>query len=197
MIDAAVLDDAKRLVAKLRSRGDEYNALVVEQLIVASGTSPGGSLGAQPSDRLSLRQAARALNLPIRIVKNWVATGKVRTVVVDGQTLVDRSSLLAYLDGLRSTRRSSASPAADETTRRELLSLAYPGDLLQRLRDLLEVRQERSLSPAERAELDRLEEATQHLSAMRLHVWLRQREEGGARGGDQEEGFGRADPRAG
>lgn len=197
MVDAAILDDAKRLVAHLRSQGDEHDALVVEQLIVASGTAPGSSPVPQPSDSLSFRQAARALNLPIRTVKDWLTTGKVRGVVVDGETLVDRSSLLAYLDSLRTTRRSSALPATDETTRRELLSLAYPGDMLHRLRDLLGVRQERGLSQAERMELDRLEEASQHISAMRLRAWLGQREGFGVRGDDQEESFGHPDPLAG
>jgi hypothetical protein len=176
VIDAAELDAAKRLAADLRSRGDERNAQVVEHLIAASRLDPGSPAIRQPPDYLTCRQAARALNVHIRTVNDWVATGKVRTVVANGQALVDRSSLLAYLDGLRPARAASLPRPADEATRRALMAVAYPGDVLQRLRELLDARQERSLSAKERAELDRLEDVAQRVSAARLREWLRQRE---------------------
>lgn len=192
MVDVDILDDAKRLVADLRARGDEHNAQVIEQLIVATGTSASGSAIPQSPDRLSFRQAARALNVRIETIKNWVATGKVRAVVINGQELVDRSSLLAYLKRLRVRRAPNASEPGDETTRRELLSLVYPGDTLQRLRELLDARQERSLTAEERAELDHLEEVSQRVSATRLREWVRQREGAAFAGDGQEEGFGRS-----
>lgn len=176
MIDDAVLDDAKRLVASLRAHGDEHNALVVEHLIVASGAPPTSSAAIPRPDHLSFRQAARVLNLRVQTIKSWVATGKVRAVVEDGEAHVDRSSLLAYLDGLRAARAPSLSRLAEETTRQKLLSLAYPDDILQRLRDLLDARQKRSLSAEEREELNRLEEVTHRVSAARLRDWLRQRD---------------------
>jgi hypothetical protein len=194
MIDAADLDAAKRLAADLRLRGDEHNAQVVEHLIAASRAAPVGPVVIRPPEYLTFRQAARALNVRIRTIKDWVATGKVRAVVADGQTLVDRSSLLAYLDGLHPSRAARMPRPADEATRRALVSLAYPGDVLQRLRELLDARLERGLSAEERAELDRLEEVAHRVSAARLREWLRQHEASALAGGDQEEGVGRPDP---
>ncbi len=196
MVDAAVLDDAKRLVANLRAHGDEHNARIVEHLIVASGMPPISPAVIQPPDYISYRQAARGLNVRIQTMKNWVASGKVRSVVVEGEAQVDRRSLLAYLDSLRATRSATVSHSTDEPTRRDLLSLAYPGDTLVRLRELLDARQERTLSVEERDELNRLEEASCRISATRMRAWLGQREHSELPGGGQEDGFARSGPPA-
>jgi hypothetical protein len=109
-------------------------------------------------------------------IKSWVATGKVRTSIKDGQTMVHRDSLLAFLDSLRASHTARASRSEEAATRRDLLvSLTFPPEMLDRLRELLDVRQERSLSPDERAELDRLEVLSARISAARLREWLHTR----------------------
>jgi hypothetical protein len=191
MVDAVVLDDAKRLVANLRSHGDEYNARVVEHLIEASEAPAIGPRSFEPPDFLTVVQATRRLNVRLQTIKNWVATGQIRTVVVDGQTRIDRRSLITYLDDHRPKHAPSFSHPTDETTRREILSLAYPGDLLQRLRELLDARQERDLSREEREELNRLEKVSCQVSATRLQEWLDQREDSASSPSDHEERFPR------
>ena len=171
MIITADLDAAKRLVNDLRSHSDEQNARVVEQLIAAAGAPQDVNASVQSSDLLTIRQAARALNVRVQTNKSWVAAGKVPASEINDQVMVRRSSLLAYLDSLRSSRPGLSSGPADEATRREILhSLEFPPEMLDRLRELLDARQERSLSPEYKAELDQLETLSARISAARLQI---------------------------
>lgn len=176
MIATRDLQAARTLLEDLRARGDEHDAEVVERLIAAAQEQNAAPAILHPPELLTTGQAARALGVSVQTIKNWAGAGKLKTIRLGGRTMVVRESLLAYLDGLRAEqaasppRRRTESP--DETARRTFIQMGFPQTMLDRLRELVEAMEERMLTPAEAAELDRLEAESARISAERLRQWI-------------------------
>jgi excisionase family DNA binding protein len=179
MLTTSDWEAARVLLEGLRARGDDRVAAVVERLIAAAQESAVRSTVLRPPDLLTTGQAARALGVSVQTIKNWAAAGKLRTTRLGGRTMVDREGLLAYLDGLRTARASDlAGPrreTEDEATQRAFIQAAFPPNLIERLRELVDAMEDRSLSPDEAAELERLEAESARISAERLRQWIQAR----------------------
>jgi hypothetical protein len=175
MLTVDDLQLARDVANDLRVSGSERKASAVEHLIDVGERALDRQLSVVPPDLLPIGQAARAIGLTIPKIKEWAAQGKFETVRLGDRTLVVRSSLLAYLDSLRPpgpTRSQTIKETAEQANQREFIQAGFPSAMIQRMHDLVEAMEERTLSADEEAELDRLERESARVSAHRLKLWI-------------------------
>jgi hypothetical protein len=177
MLAARQVQLAEEGAQALRAQGQEEHAQAIEAVL-------GAALAAQPARGpkalpayFTPAQAARALQLRVKTIKDWIAAGELETMSVDGQTVISREALLAYFDRRRANRseppvRTPAEIAAAKR-RYEFIVKGLPKDKVARLEALLEKMQDgERISRSERSEMIALEREITEASGRRLEEWI-------------------------
>lgn len=172
-------------IAELRHAGRDEDAEAVGFVRELAERALAEHRSAPPRGLLTTGETALALGLSDQTIRNWVAAGRLPAVRRGVRTMVPREAVQEEIE--RSRVRPSVEPAgtapeeaARSAWRRELLA-ALPRAVvgpLNALHDQLEDGQE--LSPAEKAEMVRLERAMADAAARYLEVIIRRGRAGAA-----------------
>lgn len=163
---------AEETVRDLRAQGQAERAAALEAILAAVTAPPPAH---DADDRQwTVGQAARTTGLPARLIRQWMAGGRLPAVIRGGQTLVLPADLWACIDALPPAP-AAPPPSPEEVEARrqqhERLVAGLPAEKVARQEALLEkVEDGRRLTRSERVELIALEKelvgaATQVLKA--------------------------------
>src|SRR5438046_3018697 len=97
MLAAKDIALTRATVRELRDRGDEERALAVEAVLAAATKAAPEPAGPLPAEYLTLPQAARALGVSARTVREWATGGGLPTVRLAGRVFVSRPDLLEFV----------------------------------------------------------------------------------------------------
>ncbi len=160
---------AKEAARDLRKQGQEARARAIEAVLGATLVREAPPMPERVVDYLTAREAARALAVPVRTIRDWLADGQLHAVVAGGQTLIPRGALTQLIDRLRANRPVPYAPTAAEKAARRRQRKFVLGGL-----------------PADK--LGRLEALHEKMEGRRTPEPGRTRGDGRARAGDHERG---------
>src|SRR5438046_2746936 len=162
MLATKDIELTRATVRDLRDRGEEERAAAVESVLAAATALVPRPEGPAPAEYLTLAQAARALGISTRTVREWVAGGGLRTVRVARRVLVPRRDLLDFVARLPEPAAPApdtrAAPLAAEARRRAFVFARLPAEKVTGLEALHQQMEDgERLSRAEQGEMAALE----------------------------------------
>lgn len=162
----------------LHAQGEADRARAIEAVLAAAKSTQEAGDGVGLPEYLTTKDVARSLSLRHHVVLGWVTAGELPTVDRNGQKVVRRDQLLAYLEDLR-RRSPEARPvraAETEAARRqhEWVLAGLPEGQRGRL-EALHAKMETGgrLTRAERDEMTALQHQLAAAAAARLEDWIR------------------------
>jgi excisionase family DNA binding protein len=176
MVTVNDLQEVRSIRDELRAHGEEQRAAAIDHLLQLGEAAVESRLAFPIEDLITARQAASALGVSLQTVRGWTTRGKVETLRVGRRNLINRASLVAYLDSLRAApsqvSKSSETETAPEKEQRVFVEAGFPPALLERLRELIDAMEDRPLTRGEERELQDLERESTRISAERLRAWI-------------------------
>jgi excisionase family DNA binding protein len=184
MLAARQVQLAEEGAQALRAQGQEEHAQAIEAVLGVALTAQPRASTDKPPEYFTPAQAARALQLRVKTVKDWIAAGELETISVDGRTVISREALLAYLDRLRADNSEppplTQAEIAAVKHQYEYIVKGLPKDKLARLETLHEKMEDgERMNRAERSEMIALERELTRASSQRLADWIEQTQSAG------------------
>src|SRR5437764_15491885 len=117
MVATRDLQLAEETARELRAHGQREHAAALEAILAATTATLAEQSTA--ADYWTVREAARTTGLSSALIRKWIAAGRLRAVIVAGQTRVRADDLWACVDALPPPPTSGPSTASSAAAQRQ------------------------------------------------------------------------------